>query len=113
MFDSLSSKLQNAFRNLRGLGKISESNVGDALREVRLALLEADVNFKVARDFIDRVKTKSIGEEVVQSIQPGQQIIKIIHDELVDLLLSLIHISAPTRLLSISYAVFCLKKKKT
>ena len=61
MFDSLSSKLQNAFRNLRGLGKISEDNVGDALREVRLALLEADVNFKVARDFIERVKAKSIG----------------------------------------------------
>src|SRR5215471_19085666 len=86
MFESLSGKLQNAFRNLRGLGKISESNVGDALREVRLALLEADVNFMVARDFIERVKTKSIGAEVVQSIQPGQQIIKIIHDELVDLL---------------------------
>jgi signal recognition particle subunit SRP54 len=86
MFDSLSSKLQNAFKNLRGLGKISEANVGDSLREVRQALLEADVNFKVARDFIERVKAKSIGEEVVQSIQPGQQIIKIIHDELVDLL---------------------------
>jgi signal recognition particle subunit SRP54 len=86
MFDSLSGKLQNAFRNLRGLGKISEANVGDALREVRLALLEADVNFKVARDFIERVKAKSIGSEVVQSIQPGQQIIKIIHDELVELL---------------------------
>ena len=86
MFDSLSGKLQNAFRNLRGLGKISESNVTDALREVRMALLEADVNFKVARDFIERVKTKAIGAEVVQSIQPGQQIVKIIHDELVDLL---------------------------
>src|SRR5438128_7577247 len=86
MFDSLSDKLQNAFRNLRGLGKISETNVGEALREVRLALLEADVNFKVARDFIERVKAKSIGQEVVQSIQPGQQVIKIIHDELVDLL---------------------------
>src|SRR5712675_1130533 len=86
MFDSLSGKLQNAFKNLRGLGKISESNVSDSLREVRLALLEADVNFKVARDFIERVKTKAIGEEVVQSIQPGQQIIKIIHDELVELL---------------------------
>src|SRR5829696_552775 len=86
MFDSLSGKLQNAFRNLRGLGKISEANVSDSLREVRLALLEADVNFKVARDFIDRVKTKALGQEVVQSIQPGQQIIKIIHDELVDLL---------------------------
>src|SRR2546421_2663850 len=86
MFDSLSGKLQNAFRNLRGLGKISESNVGDALREVRLALLEADVNFKVARDFIERVKTQAIGQEVVLSVQPGQQIIKVIHDELVDLL---------------------------
>jgi signal recognition particle subunit SRP54 len=86
MFDSLSGKLQNAFRNLRGLGKISEGNVGDALREVRMALLEADVNFKVARDFIERVKTKSLGAEVVASVQPGQQIIKIIHDELVDLL---------------------------
>jgi signal recognition particle subunit SRP54 len=86
MFDSLSGKLQNAFKNLRGLGKISEANVGDSLREVRQALLEADVNFKVARDFIERVKTKSIGQEVIQSVQPGQQIIKVIHDELVDLL---------------------------
>jgi signal recognition particle subunit SRP54 len=86
MFDSLSSKLQNAFKNLRGLGKITDENVGESLREVRLALLEADVNFKVARDFIERVKVKSIGQEVIQSIQPGQQIIKIIHDELVDLL---------------------------
>src|SRR6266850_3219290 len=86
MFDSLSGKLQNAFKNLRGLGKISETNVTEALREVRLALLEADVNFKVARDFIERVKNKSIGQEVLLSIQPGQQIIKIIHDELVDLL---------------------------
>src|SRR3989475_10424814 len=86
MFDAISSKLQSAFKNLRGLGKISEDNVGDALREVRLALLEADVNFKVARDFIERVKAKSLGQEVVQSIQPGQQIIKLIHDELVELL---------------------------
>ena len=86
MFDTISNKLQNAFRNLRGLGRISEANVGEALREVRLALLEADVNFKVARDFIERVKAKSLGQEAVQSIQPGQQIIKIIHDELVELL---------------------------
>jgi signal recognition particle subunit SRP54 len=86
MFDSLTGKLQNVFRNLRGLGKISEANVADALREVRMALLEADVNFKVARDFIERVRTKSVGVEVIQSIQPGQQIIKIIHDELVELL---------------------------
>src|SRR5262245_27543553 len=65
---------------------ISESNVSESLREVRLALLDADVNFKVVREFIDRVKNKSLGPEVVQSIQPGQQIIKIIHDELVELL---------------------------
>src|ERR1700743_2006987 len=86
MFDSLSGKLQNAFKNLRGLGKISETNVADSLREVRLALLDADVNFKVARDFIERVKTKTIGQEVIQSVHPGQQIIQVIHDELVDLL---------------------------
>src|SRR6266699_3347407 len=86
MFDSLSSKLQNAFRNLRGLGTVSAANAGEALREVRLALLEADVNFQVARDFIERVKAKAIGQEVVQSVQPGQQIIKIIHDEMVELL---------------------------
>lgn len=86
MFESLSGKLQNAFRNLRGLGKISESNVTESLREVRMALLDADVNFKVARDFIERVTAKSIGAEVIASVQPGQQIIKIIHDELVALL---------------------------
>ncbi len=86
MFESLSQKLQTAFRNLRGLGTISEGNVSDSLREVRMALLEADVNFKVARDFIERVKTKSLGADVIQSVSPGQQIVKIIHDELVDLL---------------------------
>ena len=86
MFDSLSSKLQSAFKNLRGLGKISEDNISEALREVRMALLEADVNFKVAKAFLARVKDKSLGEEVVGSVQPGQQIVKIIHDELVTLL---------------------------
>ncbi len=86
MFDSLSGKLQNVFKNLRGLGKISEGNVSDALRDVRLALLDADVNFKVARDFIERVKEKALGQQVIQSIQPGQQVIKLIHDELVALL---------------------------
>ena len=86
MFDSLSQKLQSAFKNLRGLGKISEENVSDSLREIRMALLDADVNFKVARDFIDRVKQKSIGQDVLLSVQPGQQIVKIIHDELVELL---------------------------
>ena len=86
MFDTLSSKLQGAFKNLRGLGKISEDNIAEALREVRMALLEADVNFKVAKEFLARVKEKSLGEEVLASVQPGQQIVKIIHDELVTLL---------------------------
>lgn len=86
MFDSLSEKLQSAFRNLRGLGKISESNIDESMREVRLALLEADVNFKVAKEFIARVKEKAMGEEVLASVTPGQQIIKFIHDELVQLL---------------------------
>ena len=86
MFDSLSGKLQNVFRDLRGLGTISDSNIADSLREVRMALLDADVNFKVARDFIERVKEKALGQKVFQSIQPGQQVIKIIHDELVELL---------------------------
>lgn len=86
MFDSLSGKLQTVFKNLRGLGKISEANIADSLREVRMALLDADVNFKVARDFIERVKEQAIGQKVIQSIQPGQQIIKIIHDELEALL---------------------------
>lgn len=86
MFDSLSAKLQKVFKDLRGLGKITDANVSDALRDVRLALLDADVNFKVARDFIERVKGKALGQEVLLSIQPGQQIIKVIHDELVALL---------------------------
>ena len=86
MFDNLSGKLQNAFRSLRGLSKISENNVADSLREVRMALLDADVNFKVVKDFIDRVKEKSLGQEVIAAVHPGQQIIKIIHDELVTLL---------------------------
>ena len=86
MFDSLSTKLQTIFRDLRGLGRLSDSNIADALREVRMALLDADVNFKVARDFVERVRQKAIGQQVVQSIQPGQQVIKVIHDELVDLL---------------------------
>jgi len=86
MFSRLSDKLQDVFKDLRGHGRISESNINDALREVRLALLEADVHFKVAKDFIARVKEKSLGEEVLRSITPGQQIVKIFHDELAALL---------------------------
>ncbi len=86
MFDTLSGKLQRVFKDLRGLGKISEENIASALRDVRMALLDADVNFKVARDFVESVKQKALGQEVLLSIQPGQQVIKVIHDELVTLL---------------------------
>ena len=86
MFSRLSDKLQDVFKGLRGHGRISESNINDALREVRLALLEADVHFKVAKDFIARIKEKSLGEEVLRSVTPGQQIVKIFHDELAALL---------------------------
>jgi signal recognition particle subunit SRP54 len=83
MFDSLSEKLESVFKKLRGQGLMTEENIKDALREVRLALLEADVNFKVVKDFVESVRTKAIGIEVLQSLSPGQQIIRIVHDELV------------------------------
>ena len=83
MFDSLSEKLESVFKKLRGQGVMTEENIKEALREVRLALLEADVNFKVVKDFVESVRTKSVGVEVLQSLSPGQQIIRIVHDELV------------------------------
>ena len=86
MFESLTDRMSAALRNLRGLGKLSEDNMAEALKEVRTALLSADVHFKVAREFVERVKEKSIGQEVLKSVTPGQQIVKIIHDELVALL---------------------------
>src|SRR5512135_2473655 len=86
MFEELSSKLDNVLRRLRGQGKISEANVAETLREVRRVLLDADVNYKVARQFIDDVLKRATGQEVLQSITPGQQIVKIIFDELVALL---------------------------
>ena len=82
MFSELSDKLQEIFKELRGHGTISESNIDAALRQVRLALLEADVDFQVAKKFIARVKEKALGEVVLRSITPGQQIVKIFHDEL-------------------------------
>ena len=83
MFDSLSEKLESVFKKLRGQGVMTEDNIKEALREVRLALLEADVNFKVVKDFVEAVRVKAVGTEVVQSLAPGQQVIKIVHDELV------------------------------
>ena len=86
MFSRLSDKLQDVFKDLRGHGRISEQNITDALREVRMALLEADVHFQVAKDFIARIKEIALGEEVLRSVTPGQQIVKIFHDELTTLL---------------------------
>ncbi len=86
MFNSLSDSLDNTFRKLRGLGHISEKNISDALSEIRIALLEADVEFGVAKNFIAKVKEKSVGVEVLKSIKPGEQIVKIFHDELAALL---------------------------
>jgi len=80
--DLLKEKLQSVFKTLRGYGKLSESNVADAVREVRLALLAADVNYQVAKDFCEEVKKKSLGAEVLASIRPGEQFVKIVHDEL-------------------------------
>lgn len=85
-FENLGDKLQNAFKDLRGRGKLSENDIDAALREVRRALLEADVNFKVAKDFIARVREKAMGEEVFGSLKPDQTVIKIVRDELTELL---------------------------
>jgi len=86
MFEALTDKLEGIFRNLSGKGIITEKNVNEALREIKLALLEADVNYKVVKDFIAHVKDKALGTEVLRSVTPAQQIVKIIHDEMVDLL---------------------------
>jgi signal recognition particle subunit SRP54 len=86
MFANLTDKLELVFKKLRGAGKLTEKNIKDSMREVRQALLEADVNYKVARDFVNSVQEKAIGSRVLQSIEPGQQIVKIVHDELVNLL---------------------------
>jgi signal recognition particle subunit SRP54 len=83
VFDTLSDRLQDVFTKLRGHGRLSEAQVDAALREVRLALLEADVNFKVVKDFIGRVRARAVGEEVTRSLTPAQQVIKIVHEELV------------------------------
>src|SRR5712691_9117126 len=82
MFSQLGDKLQEIFKDLRGHGKISEENIDAALRQIRLALLAADVDFQVAKNFIARVKEKALGEAVLRSITPGQQIVKIFYDEL-------------------------------
>ncbi len=86
MFDNLTDRLEGVFKKLRGTGKLTEENIKESMREVRMALLEADVNFQVVKDFIARVTEKAVGLEVTKSLSPGQQVIKVVHDELVDLL---------------------------
>jgi signal recognition particle subunit SRP54 len=86
MFESLTDKLSQAMRHLRGVGALSEANMAEALQEVRTALLSADVHFKVAREFVERVQAQCVGQEVLKGVAPGQQVVKIIHDELVRLL---------------------------
>src|SRR6266516_1936967 len=86
MLDSLSTRLQSIFDRLGGHGRLTEENIREALREVRVALLEGDVNFKVVRTFIDRVREKAVGQDVLKSLTPAQQVVKVVHDELVELL---------------------------
>jgi signal recognition particle subunit SRP54 len=86
MFDNLSEKLQNVLKTLRGKGKLSEKDIDLAMREVKLSLLEADVNFKVVKNFINKVKERALGHEVMESLTPGQQVVKIVHEELKDIM---------------------------
>ena len=85
-FESLSEKLQNVFKNLRGKGRLTEADVKTALREVKMALLEADVNFKVVKKFISSVQERAIGQDVMNGLNPGQMVIKIVNEELVSLM---------------------------
>ena len=85
-FEGLSSRLQEITRKIRGKARITESDLKEMLREVKLALLEADVNYKIVKDFIETVREKAIGQDVLKSLTPGQQVVKVVKDELVELL---------------------------
>lgn len=86
MFENLTEKLESIFKKLRGKGRLDEDNIKEALKEIRMALLEADVNFKVVKDFIEDVRIRAIGQEVIESITPGQQVVKVVHDRLIELM---------------------------
>ncbi len=104
MFSQLGDKLQDVFKDLRGHGAITETNINDALRQVRLALLDADVDFQVSKRFIAKVKEKALGEEVLRSVTPGQQMVKIFHDELTQLLggdAAVLNLEKPARILMV------------
>src|SRR5437764_1849708 len=86
MFDSLTDRLTGVFANLRSKGALTEKDVDAAMREIRMSLLEADVNFKVVKEFVGRVKERSVGSDVLKSLTPGQQVVKIVHEELLNVL---------------------------
>ena len=85
-FEGLSTKLNNVFGKLKNRGKLTEKDIKDAMREVRMALLDADVNFKVAKDFVNKVSEKAVGAKVMESLTPAQQVIDIVHSELIELM---------------------------
>src|SRR2546430_406269 len=105
MFENLQEKLQRAFKSLRGEARLSEENIGEALREIRLALLEADVNFKVVKDLIDRIQAKAVGQEVLTALSPGEQVIKIVDDELMGEMQSLKKLLNPSEILFVADAM--------
>ena len=86
MFEDLTARLESTLKKIRGQGKITESNIAESLKEIRRSLLEADVNYRVVKEFIEKVQQQALGEEVLRSVTPGQQIVKIVYDELVHLL---------------------------
>src|ERR1051326_3044442 len=86
MFENLQEKLQRAFKNLRGQGTLTPENIQDALKEIRMALLEADVNFKVVKHLIDQLQERAVGQQVMTALSPAQQVVKIVHDQLIELL---------------------------
>ena len=86
MFDSLSDRLDGIFKRLRGFGKLNENNIRDAMREVRMALLEADVHFRVVKDFVKRVEEKALGTDITKTLTPGQEVVKIVYAELGELM---------------------------
>src|SRR5258708_1593749 len=86
MFENLTDKLQRAFKNLRGQGTLTEENIGEALREIRVALLEADVNLNVVKELIEHIREKAVGTEVLTALSPSEQVIKVVRDELIALL---------------------------
>jgi signal recognition particle subunit SRP54 len=86
MFNSLSEKLESAFKNLKGQARITELNIANTVKDIRRALIDADVNFKIAKEFTDKVKEKALGEKVINSVSPGQLMVKIVQDELTELM---------------------------